>query len=244
MGYYPVFLELEGRRVLLVGGGNVAREKIARLVESGASVTVVAPDLIPSVAEFVDSGRATLLQREFVAGDTRGFQFVMVATDNGAVNRQVADEARANGALVNAADDLPNCDFILPAVARRGRITLAASTGGSSPAMARYLRTVMPTWLTDELVALADIAAEVRVLAREREAACAARCTRTQTPPPLCCDTCINKPAASRWQEAFSPELLALLAAGERDAAHQRLFEALGLDQPLVPAEWWKKPGG
>lgn len=242
MGHYPIFMEMAGRKVVLVGGGNVAREKISRLIEADADVTVVAPTLIPSVAAFVDAGRAHWIAREFAAGDTAGAYIVMVATDNGAVNRAVADEARRNGAIVNAADDATNSDFILPAVARKGRLTLAASTGGSSPAMARYLRTHMPGWLTDELVALADLAADVRVMARQREAACAARCTRTQPPPPLCCDGCPNKPRASLWQEAMNDDLLLLLREGETARARARMVAALGLDAPLHAVEWWKEP--
>lgn len=242
MAYYPIYMEMAGRKVVLVGGGNVAREKITRLVEAGADVTVVAPELIRSVAAFVEEGRVRWLEREFVAGDTAGAYVVMVATDNGAVNRQVADEARANGALVNAADDASNSDFILPAVVRKGRLTLAASTGGSSPAMARYLRRHMPGWLTDELVALADLAADVRVMAREREAECAARCTRTQAPPPLCCDACPNKPRAALWQEAMDDELLVMLRDGDVAGARARMVAALGLDAPLQPVGWWKEP--
>lgn len=133
MGYYPIFLELEGIPVLLVGGGHVALEKIGRLVDSGARVTLVAPDLIPPVRAYADDGRVRWLPRAFEDGDTAGQRFVFVATDNGEVNRRVVDEARAAGTLVNAADDVDNCDFILPSVVRKGPLQIAASTAGTSP---------------------------------------------------------------------------------------------------------------
>ena len=157
MGYYPVFWEMEGRPVLLVGGGHVADEKIHKLVDAGAQVTIVAPELIPEVRRYVDEGRARLWERAVQAGDSRGFEVVMVATDDGAVNRMVADEARSHGIWVNAADDVNNCDFILPSLARRGKIAIASSTGGSSPALARWLRERMEEFLSDEVVALGDL---------------------------------------------------------------------------------------
>jgi precorrin-2 dehydrogenase/sirohydrochlorin ferrochelatase len=112
MGYYPIFVEMRGRKVLLVGGGHVALEKIGKLVESEADVTVVAPELTPEVRAFIDAGSARLEERAFRAGDTEGFDLVMIATDDGTINRQVADEARSRGIWVNAADDVANCDFI------------------------------------------------------------------------------------------------------------------------------------
>lgn len=237
--YYPIFLDITGKPVILVGGGRVALEKLGRLVEAGADVTIVAPQLADGVREFVQAGRAGWIARGFEPGDTAGAYLVMVATDDGAVNRKVADEARANGALVNAADDAGNSDFILPAVARKGRLTLAASTGGSSPAMARWLRTRMPDWLTDDVVALADLAAELRLRAREREVECAARCPRTLPPPPLCCAQCPNRVPAGLWQDALGEATIDLLRNGDTNGARGRMVAVLGLDEPLTQVPWW-----
>ena len=234
MAYYPIFVEMRGRKVLLVGGGHVALEKIGKLVESEAEVTVVAPELIPEVRAFIDDGRARLLEREFEDGDTAGADMVFVATDNGAINRRVADEARSRDLWVNAADDVANCDFILPGVARAGHITIATSTGGSSPALARWLRERMEAFLDSEVVALGDVLAELRVRARARDRECAAGCDRTQPPPPLLCKTCPNRIPPDRWQEAIDDEVLALLRAGNREAASARIASVIGLDQPLL----------
>ncbi|MFN8639230.1 MAG: bifunctional precorrin-2 dehydrogenase/sirohydrochlorin ferrochelatase [Dehalococcoidia bacterium] len=234
MGYYPIFVEMRGRRVLLVGGGHVALEKIGKLVEAEADVTLVAPALIPEVRAFIDVGRAHLLERDFAPGDTAGAEMVFVATDDGSINRRVADEARAAGIWVNAADDVANCDFILPGLAQRGRIAIATSTGGASPALARWLRERMEDFLSDGVVALADVLADLRVRARARDRECAAGCDRTQPPPPLLCKTCPNRIPADRWQGAIDDEVLAMLRAGDREGASARIAAAIGLDQPLL----------
>lgn len=234
MAYYPIFVEMRGRKVLLVGGGHVALEKIGKLVESEADVTVVAPQLIPEVRAFIDSGSAWLLEREFVPGDTNGKDLVFVATDNGAINKQVADEARAQDIWVNAADDVANCDFILPGVARRGKLTIATSTGGASPALARWMRERMEEFLSEAVVALGDVLAELRIRARMRDRGCASGCDRTQTPPPLLCKDCPNRIPPEAWQDAIDGEVMALLASGERDAAAERIARAIGLDKPVV----------
>ncbi len=234
MGYYPIFVEMRGRRVILVGGGHVALEKIGKLVDSEADVTVVAPERIPQVQAFIDQGRARLLDRTYQSGDVEGYDLVMVATDDGEVNRFVADEARARKIWVNAADDVDNCDFILPSLASRGKIAIASSTGGSSPALARWLRERMEDFLSEEVVALADLLAEVRVLARARDRECASTCDRVRTPPPLLCDACPNRVPADRWQEAIDGELMSLLRDGRYEDAKARLVASLGIDQPLL----------
>ena len=233
MGYYPVFWEMGERPVLLVGGGRVADEKVHKLVDAGARVTIIAPELIPEVRQYVDDGRATWIERPFEAGDTKGYEVVMVATDDGAVNKQVADEARSRDIWVNAADDLNNCDFILPSLAKRGKIAIATSTGGTSPALARWLRERMEEFLSEDVEQLGDLLAEVRVLARQRDRECAGGCELTQTPPPPLCKQCPNRVAADTWQEAIDDELQALLRAGDYEAAKDRLIHSLGIDQPL-----------
>lgn len=244
MGYYPIFVEMQGRRVLLVGGGHVALEKIGKLVHAGALVTVVAPELIPPVRAFIDAGEATWEQRPYQAGDTAGFEMIMVATDDGAVNATVASEARAAGIWVNAADDVNNCDFILPSLVQRGNIAIAASTGGTSPALARWLRERLEDFLSDEVVALGDVLAEVRRLARVRDRQCAAACDVPHVPPPLLCTTCPNRIPTDAWQEAIDDELRALLRAGDEAGARDRLVHTLGIDRPVIPRSARTAPSG
>ena len=238
MGYYPIFVEMEGRRVLLVGGGRVAHEKIGKLVDAGAAVDVVAPELVPEVRAVVEAHGLDWRARPYEDGDAAGYEVVMIATDDGAANARVAAEARTLGIWVNAADDAANCDFILPALARRGRIALAASTGGASPALARWLRERLEEFLDDEVTALGELLAETRVAARARDRECAAACDRTRTPPPLLCAGCPNRIPADDWQTAIDGELRALLRDGQFEAARARLEASLGLDRPLAVPAW------
>lgn len=240
MIYYPIFLDVQGKPVLLVGGGHVADEKLGKLVDHGADVTIIAPELIPPVQRYVDEGRAQWRQRPFEAGDTEGYFLVMVATDNGAVNRTVADEARSRNILVNAADDAANCDFILPSLVRRGELAIAASTGGSSPALARWLRERMEEFLSEEVVSLGDLLADVRRDIRAGDRVCASRCTRAETPPPLLCRECPNRIPAERWQDAIDDDLMALIAADDMAAAKTRLVAALGRSE-LVVSPFWRE---
>jgi siroheme synthase-like protein len=133
---YPVMLELRDVPVLMVGGGNVATRKVEGLVAAGARVTVVAPMVLEEVAAMA----AEVRERPYCSDDIAGHRLVMTATDRPEVNAAVAAHATAAGVWVNSADDPANCSFILPAVTRRGPVTVSVGTDGASPALARHLR--------------------------------------------------------------------------------------------------------
>jgi siroheme synthase-like protein len=213
--YYPVFLDLRGKSVIVVGGGRIATDKVAGLRRAEARVTVVSPELSEELRALRDAGEIRHVERAWQQADLDGnWAVVMVATDDGNVNREVSEAARARRIWVNAADDPANCDFILPAVIRRGQITLAASTSGSSPALARRLREELEAYLTDDLPALADLLAEVRTELRGR---------RVQVPSDV-------------WQEAIDCELRVLLAQRKYGQAKARLIEKLGVGEALSTA--------
>jgi len=165
---YPIVLDLEGRACLVVGGGVVAARKAAGLLDASARVTVVSPRLAPAVRSLVDDGRARWWPREYAAGDLSGFALVMVATADRAVNAQVVADARARGVWVNCADDPEHCDFALPSVLRRGLLTVAVSTGGASPAVARRVREELEAMLPPEYAALTEAMADARRALRAR----------------------------------------------------------------------------
>lgn len=139
MGYL-INLDVRGRVALVVGGGAIASRKIAALVEAGAVVTVVAPVLCDPVAELARDGRVRVFNRTFQPGDARGAFVVVGATDDDEVNREVARDAQACGALVNIVDRPALCTYTVPAVVRRGHLTLAVATDGRCPSVARALR--------------------------------------------------------------------------------------------------------
>jgi siroheme synthase-like protein len=153
---YPVVLDLTGVPVLVVGGGTIAARKTQALLEAGAVVTVVAPEVLDELAAQV----ADVRRRPYARTDLHGHQLVMATTDQPAVNARVAADARAGGLWVNSADDPDHCSFILPAIARRGALVVAVGTGGASPALARHLRDrIAAEVLTPEVeAAAADLA--------------------------------------------------------------------------------------
>jgi uroporphyrin-III C-methyltransferase/precorrin-2 dehydrogenase/sirohydrochlorin ferrochelatase len=143
---YPVFLKLEGRRVLLVGGGNVAAAKLDGLLAAGARVTVVAPEISPAL----NRPGVVLERRPFEAGDVDGAWWVVAAAPP-EVNRQVQAAAEARQAFVNAVDDPAHATAYLGGVVRRGDVTIAFSTGGRAPALAGLLREGLDAWLPSDL---------------------------------------------------------------------------------------------
>jgi siroheme synthase-like protein len=161
-----VALDLSGRSCLVVGGGPVAARKAEGLLECGAQVTVVAPDIDPSL----EGSGATLIRRPYRPPEAGGYRYVVAATGVAEVDAAVAADAEAAGVWVNSADDPANSSAILPSVHRDGPVTVAVSTGGASPAMAAWLRRRIAAGLDENLGALAELfaGARVRLLAAGR----------------------------------------------------------------------------
>ena len=204
---YPIVLDLMGRPCLVVGGGAIAERKVAGLVEARARVTVVSPSLTPALLRLATEAPLRWRPREYAQGDAAGFVLVMVATYDRAVNGAVAAECRERGIWVNCADDPERCDFILPSVLRRGAVTVAVSTGGRSPTLARLLREDLDALLPPEVAVLTDVVASVR---------------RALSEDGVSLD-------AERWRQALDGELRSLVAAGRTTEARARLRERLGV---------------
>ena len=155
---YPVGLRLDGRPVLVVGAGPVALDKIRGLVECGAVVTVVAPDVLAEIEQLA----VAVERREYRRSDLDGVVLVFTATNVAAVNRAVAADARDAGLWVNSADDPANCTFTLPSRVRRGDLLVTFSTNGRSPALSRWLRTRLEAEFGPEYETLLEVLAEAR----------------------------------------------------------------------------------
>jgi precorrin-2 dehydrogenase/sirohydrochlorin ferrochelatase len=160
--YYMACLDLDGRRALVVGGGSVGLEKAKGLLECGALVTVVAPQIEPELRRLPIGWR----QKRYDVGDLEGQLLVIAATSTPSVNRRVFADAEARSLLCNVVDVPELCSFILPAVFRRDPITLAVSTSGASPALAKRLRDELGAQIEDRHVALAHRLRELRPWAR------------------------------------------------------------------------------
>ena len=151
----PIILDLRGRKALVVGGGRIAYRKAKALADEGAHVTVISPNFVD---DFSTMPNAALVHRNFEAGDTEGFQLVITATGNHAVDQLIYDEGNARGTWVNSADDPDRCSFYLAATHRDGNVIVAVSTEGKSPALASHLRNTIADQLPKNL---ADIAIEL-----------------------------------------------------------------------------------
>jgi len=160
--YYPIFLNIRGKRCVVVGGGPVALRKVKALLEHEANVEVISPELCPELSQLAKSRAIQVLQKNYNGGDLQGAFIAIAATDDGEINNKVAEEARAKGVLVNVVDDSEHSDFIVPSQLRRGDITIAVSTAGKSPALARKIRTRLEKDFGAEYASLALLVDEVR----------------------------------------------------------------------------------
>jgi uroporphyrin-III C-methyltransferase/precorrin-2 dehydrogenase/sirohydrochlorin ferrochelatase len=164
---YPVTLEIKGRRCLVVGGGGVALRKIQGLVEEGARVTVVAPDVVEPVAMMAEKGEIAL-ERRVYRGDAAGrWSLIVAATDDRGVNQRVFEEAEEHGVWCNVADDPDFCSFHLPARVRRGPLQLALSSAGEAPFAVARLRRLLERRFGPEWAEWLDAAARFRNSVRE-----------------------------------------------------------------------------
>ena len=140
MNYFPVFFDLTGQKVLIVGGGEVALRKVTLLERTGALITLVAPEIEPELQERAAAGKLQLAPREFAPEDLDGVRLVIVATSRRAVNRWIANLSESRNIPVNVVDDREASRFIVPAIIDRDPVLVAISTGGTSPVLARRLR--------------------------------------------------------------------------------------------------------
>ena len=145
MDYFPVSLDIRGRRCLVIGGGRVAERKVLGLLDYGAKVTVISPELTPLLAELRQKEKISWLPRLYEKGDLADAFLVIAATDDEKAQEEIHAEAAEHNILLNVADVPKWCNFILPATVRRGELTISISTSGNSPALARRLRQDMET---------------------------------------------------------------------------------------------------
>ncbi len=204
--YYPLFLNIRSRRCVVFGGGQVALRKVRVLLEHEAKVEVISPALCPELARLAADGDIKALRREYGRGDLKKTFVAIAATDDSETNLKVAEEARMNAILVNVVDDAENSNFILPSYVRRGDVTIAVSTAGRSPALARKIRTRLEKIFGDEYASLALLIDEVRTEVKRQGIK-------------------INGDA---WHEALDLDLLVeLVRKGDRKKARAILFSNL-----------------
>lgn len=164
---YPIFLKLQGEAALVVGGGKVAERKIRRLLACGAKTTVVSPTLNEGLTKLEASGAFRWVRRPFEPSDLNGFRLAFALTDSRAVNESMARCARRQGVWVNSAHALDDATFHTPGAVQRGALTVAVSTGGRSPALAKQMREELDERYGHEYEELTALMGEARGQADE-----------------------------------------------------------------------------
>jgi precorrin-2 dehydrogenase/sirohydrochlorin ferrochelatase len=202
---YPVNLLVRGRRVVVVGGGRIAARKIEPLLEAGAHLEVVSPEVGVEVRDWADAGRLVLHERAFRADDLEGAWLALTATDDPAVNTAVHAAGEAGRVWVNSADDPANCSFTLMSVIRRGDLVVSFGTGGRSPALAAQLRRRLEEEIGPEYETLLDLLADAR-----EELRGAGRSTEN-----------------ANWQSVFDGGIVELVRNGRVDEARELLRTCL-----------------
>jgi precorrin-2 dehydrogenase / sirohydrochlorin ferrochelatase len=174
LAYYPIMMDLEGKRALVVGGGAVAQRKVLTLLDFGARVDVVSREITPALGELVKEGRVRLLGPDFREEHLEGAVLAIAATDRAPVNRLVSEACRARRIPVNVVDRPEHCTFIVPAMVRRGDLLIAVSTSGRSPALARAVREELERRFGPEygdlLAILGGVREDVLAMGRDQKA--------------------------------------------------------------------------
>ena len=209
MKYFPFFMELSKQSVLLIGGGEVAERKLDLLLKANAKLTIVSPKFTDYIEELISSNKNITpinddYKKEYMKNT---FSFVIAATNNESLNEDIAKQANKQGILVNVVDKPNICDFIFPSILERGPITVAVSTGGSSPVLARMLRTKLETMIPGAYGRLAKIISDNRIPVRKK---------------------LINSQSNRIfWEEMLNGKFVELVLSGQDDAAVKYLNQEI-----------------
>ena len=212
---YPVFLDLRGRRAVVIGGGAVAEQKVHGLIAAGAHVTLVSPETTPPLADLARRGAIEIRRRPYRPGDLAGAWLAIAASDDRAVNEAAWAEAERVGVPLNAVDDLEHCSFIAPAIHRDGDITVAVSTGGKSPALAVRLRQRIARLVRRAEARLCALLGELR--------------------PELAGRVPDARARTALWYEIVDSDVIEFVRRGDIEGARGRIEELLG-PHPLSPS--------
>ena len=164
--YYPIFLDIEGRAVAIIGGGNVCARKAETMMNYGAKVTVVSPELTEEIENWARDGCLEIRRKKYDERDLDGANIVIASTDDQHVNEQIAADCRRRRIPVNVVDVTPLCEFIVPAIVNKGSVTIAVSTGGKSPALGRTLKEDLHRLVGPEYTEVNDVLGTLRESAK------------------------------------------------------------------------------
>jgi siroheme synthase-like protein len=160
--YYPIYLDIEDRDVMIIGGGNVCARKAETMMKYGARVTVVSPKFTDEIQQWAREGKLSIRRKAYEESDVDGANIVIASTDDQRVNEQIAADCRKRRIPVNVVDVTPLCEFIVPAIIESGSIQIAVSTGGKSPALARTLKEDLQRLVGPEYAEVNDVLGTLR----------------------------------------------------------------------------------
>jgi precorrin-2 dehydrogenase/sirohydrochlorin ferrochelatase len=152
MAYFPAFIKLDGMKILVVGGGYIAGEKLEKLLDFTKDIVVISPEFSTDVKEMIEQNSLSYKERVYKQDDIDGFGIVIVAVDDIEVQKSIYKEANEKGILCNSVDSVEYCDFIFPSYIKKGDLTIAVSTSGASPAVAKHLRRFLERIIPDSIV--------------------------------------------------------------------------------------------
>lgn len=203
--YYPAFIDVRGRDCVVIGGGDLGEEKVVKLLECDAGVVVISADVTDRVRELAESGAVEWIRRDYEYGDLERAFIAIANTGDDAVDRIISREAEERNVLLNVVDVTHLCTFIAPSVARRGEVTVATSTGGASPALARTFREKLEASRILEYADLAPLLSDARAELRRRGL----------------------RVSPDHWQTCITEELLDMAQSDREDEARERLLSGL-----------------
>ena len=165
MSFFPMYMDMKNLKVLVVGGGYIATEKLEKLVDFTKEITVISITVEDEAKKLIELHGLTLNQRAYSSGDIDGFDIIIVATDTVELHREIYEESRGSRVLVNSVDNTDYCDFIFPSYVKKDDLTIAFSTGGASPAFAKHIRRhfekIIPNGVGDFLKKMKSLRSEM-----------------------------------------------------------------------------------
>jgi len=208
MKYYPVHLDINNRKVLVVGGGSVGTRKVKTLLDCGARVTVVSPEVSRQLRELAASGDIKLAERSYQSEDLNGVFVVIGATDDETLNQQISSDADRLNTLCNIADRPEVCNFILPSIVQRDDLVITISTSGQSPALAKKLRKALENQFGEEYGTLLQLMGAIRKKLLQQA----------------------HKPEAHKplFEQLINSDLIVMIQAGKTEEIDTLLFDILG----------------
>ncbi len=208
MRYYPVHLDIQNRKVLVVGGGSVGTRKVKTLLDCGARVTVVSPEVSRQLRELAASGDIILAERSYQSEDLTGVFVVIVATDDETLNQQISSDADRLNTLCNIADRPEVCNFILPSIVQRDDLVITISTSGQSPALAKKLRKTLENQFGEEYGTLLQLMGAIRKKLLQQA----------------------HKPEAHKplFEQLINSDLIVMIQAGKTEEIDALLVDILG----------------